>query len=114
MKGENRTQSLDVSELDTFEDTVEVVDRKGLGHPDTICDALAETLSRNLYRKYRRRFGRIVHQTSTKHCYAMAVRSWPFWGLKIQRLESKRVDEFANMSDEGLRQYVYGDKELDS
>jgi hypothetical protein len=27
--------------------------------------------------------------------------------------ESKRVDEFANMSDEELRQYVYG-KELDS
>ena len=28
-------------------------------------------------------------------------------------VESKRVDEFANMSDEELRQYVYG-KELDS
>jgi hypothetical protein len=28
-------------------------------------------------------------------------------------LESKRVDKFANMSDEELRQYVYGE-ELDS
>jgi S-adenosylmethionine synthetase len=27
---------------------VEIVERKGIGHPDTICDALAETLSRNL------------------------------------------------------------------
>jgi hypothetical protein len=35
-------------------------------------------------------------------------------GFKIQRVESKRVDEFAHMSDEELRQYVYGDKELDS
>ena len=26
-------------------------------------------------------------------------------------VESKRVDEFANMSDEELRQYVYGNKE---
>jgi hypothetical protein len=34
-------------------------------------------------------------------------------GLKIQRVENKRVDEFANMSDEELRQYVYGNK-LDS
>ena len=34
-------------------------------------------------------------------------------GFKIQRVESKRVDEFANMSDEELRQYVYGNKELD-
>ena len=28
-------------------------------------------------------------------------------------VESKRVDEFANMSDEELRQYVYGNKESD-
>ena len=35
-------------------------------------------------------------------------------GFKIQRVESKRVDEFANMTDEELRQYVYGKKELDS
>ena len=35
-------------------------------------------------------------------------------GFKVQRVESKRVDEFANMSDEELRQYVYGTKELDS
>ena len=32
-------------------------------------------------------------------------------GFKIQRVESKRVDEFANMSDEELRQYVYGNRE---
>ena len=35
-------------------------------------------------------------------------------GFKIQRVKSKRVDEFANMSDEELRQYVYGNKESDS
>jgi hypothetical protein len=35
-------------------------------------------------------------------------------GFKIQRVESKRVDKFANMSDEELRQYVYGNRELDS
>ena len=28
-------------------------------------------------------------------------------------VESKRVDEFASMSDEELRQYVYGNKESD-
>jgi hypothetical protein len=30
------------------------------------------------------------------------------------RVESKRVDQFENMSDEELRQYVYGTKELDA
>ena len=34
-------------------------------------------------------------------------------GYKVQRVESKRVDEFANMSDEELRQYVYGSRESD-
>lgn len=39
---------------------VEMVERKGLGHPDSICDALAEELSRNLCRHYLERFGRIL------------------------------------------------------
>ena len=34
-------------------------------------------------------------------------------GLKIQRVESKRVDEFANMSDEELEAYVNGDRSLE-
>jgi hypothetical protein len=35
------------------------------------------------------------------------------YGRRMYEVESKRVDEFANMSDEELRQYVYGKKELD-
>jgi S-adenosylmethionine synthetase len=38
-------------------DDVEVVERKGIGHPDTICDALAENLSQTLCREYQQRFG---------------------------------------------------------
>lgn len=45
---------------------VEIVERKGLGHPDTICDALAENLSRTLCREYRRRFGQILHHNVDK------------------------------------------------
>jgi S-adenosylmethionine synthetase len=36
---------------------VEVVERKGLGHPDTICDALAEHISVRLSRHYLEQFG---------------------------------------------------------
>lgn len=43
-----------------------MVERKGLGHPDTICDALAETFSRNLCRAYRQRFGQIMHHNVDK------------------------------------------------
>lgn len=59
-------QSLVLSPLDSIDTPVEVVERKGIGHPDTICDALAETLSRNLCREYRRRFGRILHHNVDK------------------------------------------------
>src|SRR5512139_3154375 len=47
-------------------DDVEVVERKGIGHPDTICDALAEEFSRNLCREYQSRFGRIMHHNVDK------------------------------------------------
>jgi len=47
-------------------DQVEIVERKGIGHPDTICDALAEMLSRNLCLEYQRRFGAILHHNVDK------------------------------------------------
>jgi S-adenosylmethionine synthetase len=59
-------QSLVISDLGIADDAVEVVERKGIGHPDTICDALAETLSRNLCREYRSRFGKILHHNVDK------------------------------------------------
>jgi S-adenosylmethionine synthetase len=53
--------------IQNIDDTaVEIVERKGLGHPDTICDALAENLSRTLCREYRRRFGHILHHNVDK------------------------------------------------
>jgi S-adenosylmethionine synthetase len=47
-------------------DDVEVVERKGAGHPDTICDALAETFSRNLCDAYQKRFGKVLHHNVDK------------------------------------------------
>ncbi len=52
--------------LSSFDNSVEIVERKGLGHPDTICDAIAEDVSRALCREYKRRFGRILHHNVDK------------------------------------------------
>ncbi|OAF07751.1 S-adenosylmethionine synthase [Bradyrhizobium centrolobii] len=54
-----------LSQLDDRDD-VEVVERKGAGHPDTICDALAETLSHSLCREYQGRFGHVLHHNVDK------------------------------------------------
>jgi S-adenosylmethionine synthetase len=45
---------------------LEIVERKGLAHPDSICDALAENLSVALSRFYIERFGVILHHNVDK------------------------------------------------
>lgn len=45
---------------------MEIVERKGLGHPDTICDAIAEAVCKRLCRQYLDRFGVILHHNVDK------------------------------------------------
>ena len=45
---------------------VEVVERKGLGHPDYMADSIAEAFSRGLSRFYLDNFGRILHHNVDK------------------------------------------------
>ncbi len=46
--------------------SVELVERKGLGHPDTISDAVAEESSRLLSRYYLEKYGTILHHNLDK------------------------------------------------
>ncbi len=45
---------------------VEVVERKGTGHPDYICDAVMEAVSVALSREYLKRAGRVLHHNIDK------------------------------------------------
>ena len=45
---------------------VEIVERKGLGHPDTICDLVMEQISQALSRAYNEHFGKILHHNCDK------------------------------------------------
>ncbi|MFC3068453.1 methionine adenosyltransferase [Phenylobacterium soli] len=64
---------------------VEVVERKGAGHPDTICDALAEQLSRDLCRAYRERFGTILHHNVDKALLSAGRSAPAFGGGRVER-----------------------------
>ncbi|HIC97326.1 MAG TPA: methionine adenosyltransferase [Aquificaceae bacterium] len=44
----------------------EIVERKGIGHPDTICDSIAEELSVELSKLYIEKFGAIMHHNVDK------------------------------------------------
>ncbi len=48
------------------EQQVELVERKGRGHPDSICDAIMEEISVALCREYMKTFGRILHHNMDK------------------------------------------------
>ena len=44
--------------------SVELVERNGLGHPDSICDGIAESVSRELSREYLKRFSCVMHHNT--------------------------------------------------
>jgi len=62
---------------------LEIVERKGVGHPDTICDALAETFSSGLSRFYLERFGRILHHNVDKALLCGGVARPAFAGGEV-------------------------------
>ncbi|QDT91545.1 methionine adenosyltransferase [Gimesia algae] len=50
----------------TSERRTEFVERKGIGHPDTICDGIAESVSIALCETYLERAGRVLHHNIDK------------------------------------------------
>ena len=43
---------------------IEIVERKGIGHPDSVSDALAETVSRALCKMYKKEIGTVLHHNT--------------------------------------------------
>ncbi len=76
------TRNVQVSELDrrAVEDQqVEIVERKGIGHPDSICDGIAESVSRALSQLYLDRVGKVLHY-NTDETQLAAGRASPAYG----------------------------------
>jgi S-adenosylmethionine synthetase len=42
----------------------EIVERKGIGHPDSVADGIAESISRELSKMYKDHYGRILHHNT--------------------------------------------------
>ncbi len=62
---------------------IEIVERKGKGHPDTITDAVMERVSVELTREYLRRFGGILHYNAAKSLLAAGVTETAFGGGRV-------------------------------
>ena len=61
------------------EQPIELVERKGTGHPDTICDSIMEAVCIDLCKEYRKVFGHICHHNIDKGLL-VAGRSLPETG----------------------------------
>jgi S-adenosylmethionine synthetase len=58
---------------------IELIERKGIGHPDSVADGLAESISRALCQEYLDRFGAVLHHNTDK-TQIVAGRSNPAFG----------------------------------
>ena len=55
-------KKLDITPIE--ERPTEIVERKGLGHPDSICDGIAESVSAALCKMYKEKMGTILHHNT--------------------------------------------------
>lgn len=75
--------NLTIAPLSREPSPVEIVERKGLGHPDSICDALALRLSQSLCRHYRDAVGTILHHNVDKALLRGGQSAPAFGGGKV-------------------------------
>ncbi len=62
---------------------VELVERKGIGHPDSIADGVSESVSRALCRMYLDEFGRILHHNTDETQVVGGASEPKFGGGKV-------------------------------
>jgi len=72
-----------MQELPVGKGPMEIVERKGVGHPDTLCDGAAEALSIELCRYYLEKFGRILHHNVDKVALVGGATKVGFGGGKV-------------------------------
>lgn len=64
---------------------LEIVERKGLGHPDSICDAILDRVSVELSKEYLERFGAIMHHNADKSLLVAGEVETKFGGGEVKQ-----------------------------
>ena len=72
-----------INEAFLTKNDIEIVERKGIGHPDTICDAIVDEVSRQLSLYYLENFGHILHHNVDKATLAAGASEAFFGGGRI-------------------------------
>jgi len=99
-------EELKASEV--YRQKVEVVERKGLGHPDYICDAIMEQISVNLSQKYLETFGTILHHNIDKGMLVAGEVEGKFGGGRVVSPMRLIIGDRATFEYEGVEIDVSG------
>lgn len=89
---------------------VEIVERKGIGHPDTICDSIVDKISIELAKFYLKKFGRILHYNVDKALLAAGETITKFGGGKVLKpmlfVLGDRATYYANKEELPINEIV--------
>jgi S-adenosylmethionine synthetase len=81
---------------------VEIVERKGLGHPDTICDAVMDRISQALSQAYVKRFGAILHHNCDKGLLVAGQVERRFGGGRVREPMRLIIGDRATAAADGV------------
>ena len=73
----------ELSRQSVEDQALEIVERKGVGHPDTICDSIMNRVSVELSKEYLKRYGRVLHHNVDKSLLAAGASLPQFDGGEV-------------------------------
>lgn len=97
-----------VNNIPTFKKRFEIVERKGIGHPDTICDLVMNQISVDLSKLYLKETGAIQHHNMDKALLVAGQSESNFGGGKIIKPMKMILGDRATF-DIGKRKLPIGD-----
>ena len=81
---------------------LEIVERKGLGHPDSICDAIMDQISVKLSKAYLDKFGMIMHHNADKSLLVAGDVETRFGGGSVREPMLLIIGDRATFEVEGV------------
>ncbi|MEM3525864.1 MAG: methionine adenosyltransferase [Candidatus Jordarchaeaceae archaeon] len=75
----------ELKQVPLMEQKMEICERKGLGHPDTICDSVMNEISIALSKEYMEKFGFIMHHNVDKSLLAAGETETRFGGGEVKK-----------------------------
>jgi len=85
----------------TTEHMVEIVERKGKGHPDYMCDSIMESISVALSREYIKAFGTVLHHNIDKGLLSAGRVEKSFGGGRVIKPMELTIGDRATLSAGG-------------